>query len=97
MAKEIALAHHERWDGSGYPRGISGEAIPQTARIVAVAEVFDALLHRRTHRPAYSEEEALSIMREESGAHFDPTIFDTFVRMLPDLRRIGTDFPDEDW
>lgn len=97
MAKEIALSHHERWDGTGYPQGLAGEGIPQTARIVAVADVFDAMLHKRMHRPAFSEEEALGIMREESGRHFDPKVLESFLGILPELRQIGREFPDESW
>jgi putative two-component system response regulator len=88
MAKEIALHHHERWDGSGYPRGLAGEEIPESARITTIVEVYDALMSKRPYREAYSEEEALEIMREERGKQFDPEILDWFFRLTPELRRI---------
>jgi putative two-component system response regulator len=91
MAHDIALAHHERWDGRGYPNGLQGEEIPEAARIVAVADVFDALLHERPYKSALSEAEALRIMTEERGKHFDPRIFDAFLLSLPALRRIIAD------
>lgn len=81
MAREIALNHHERWDGSGYPHGLAGEDIPITARIVAVADVFDALCHERSYRPAMSEAEALDRIREGSGTHFDPRVVEAFMGM----------------
>ena len=71
---EIILAHHERWDGSGYPRGLKGEEIPVEARILAVADVYDALRSDRPYRPAWSEEEALSYIRAQSGRLFDPRV-----------------------
>ncbi len=74
MAATIALTHHERWDGSGYPRGLSGEEIPLEGRIVAVADVFDALLSDRCYRPGLPLERVVAIIREGSGAHFDPRV-----------------------
>jgi putative two-component system response regulator len=82
-AKEIALSHHERWDGSGYPGGLKGEEIPVTARIVAIVDVYDALVYDRVYRPAFSEEEALIIMKKGAGTHFDPEIFAVFLKLLP--------------
>ncbi len=79
MAATVAFTHHERYDGGGYPRGLAGEAIPLEGRITAVADVFDALLSDRSYRPARSVEEALSVMVEESGSHFDPEIVDTLL------------------
>jgi len=88
VAREIALAHHERWDGTGYPRGIAGEVIPETARIVAVVDVYDALVHRRVYRPAMPEEKALRILRENRGTQFDPRALDSFLDVLPQVRSI---------
>lgn len=88
MAEGVARSHHERWDGSGYPAGLRGEAIPEPARIVAIADVYDALRHARVDRPPFSEKEALAIMAEGRGTHFDPTIFDVFLEVLPAFRRI---------
>ncbi len=88
MAQEIALAHHERWDGGGYPRGLSGSSIPESARLVAVADSYDALIHERIYSPALPEAEALEMMSGERGRQFDPTIFDGFIRILPHIRTI---------
>jgi putative two-component system response regulator len=75
----IALSHHERWDGSGYPRGLSVEAIPLSGRICAVADVFDALTSKRPYKKAFSNQEAVDIMRKERERHFDPTLLDVFL------------------
>ena len=88
MAKEIALSHHEKWDGSGYPRGLAGEAIPESARIVAVADVYDALVSRRVYRPAMPQDKALAIIQEGKGKHFDPKVFESFMRVRHKLRDI---------
>jgi len=82
MAATIALSHHEKWDGSGYPRGVAGEEIPIEGRIVAVADVFDALTSDRVYRGAYSVEEAVRMMREQRGRHFDPVMLDAFLEVL---------------
>ena len=78
MGIAIAGGHHERWDGSGYPRGLAGTAIPLEARIVAVADVFDALASKRVYKPAFSPEKVASILREGSGSHFDPELIEAF-------------------
>jgi putative two-component system response regulator len=88
MAKEIALYHHEKWDGSGYPRAMPGDAIPESARITAIVEVYDALMSRRPYREAFSEDEALNLLRSEKGKQFDPQILEWFFRLVPELRRI---------
>ncbi len=96
MATTIALSHQEKWDGSGYPRGLSGEAIPIEGRIVAIADVFDALTSDRVYRKAFSVQDAIEMMREQRGHHFDPVLLDAFMEVLessgPDARvnpRIG--------
>ena len=89
-AREIALSHHERWDGKGYPQGLSRRSIPEAARIVAVADVYDALVHERVSKPAYSEEQTLEIMTQERDRHFDPIIFDAFLKVLPEFRKVRT-------
>jgi len=96
MAHSITLCHHEKWDGSGYPHGLAGEAIPEPARICAVLDVYDALIHERIYRPALPEEEALAIMTKGRGSHFDPVVFDTFMRVLPELRRIRSEVGDRE-
>ncbi|MCH7569987.1 MAG: response regulator, partial [Deltaproteobacteria bacterium] len=88
MAEEIALYHHEKWNGSGYPRGLAGEEIPESARLVAIVDAYDAIKEPRIYDPARSEEEALAIMIEERGTHFDPRILDCFARILPEIRCI---------
>jgi putative two-component system response regulator len=88
LARDIALHHHEKWNGSGYPMGISGEAIPLGARIVAACDVYDALVSDRIYRPALSEAKALAIMREGRGSHFDPQVLDVFLDQLPQIHAI---------
>ncbi len=82
MAATIALSHQEKWDGSGYPRGLKGEAIPIEGRIVAVADVFDALTSDRVYRKAFAIEDAVQMMREQRGRHFDPVLLDAFMEVL---------------
>lgn len=92
LAQEIALTHQEKWDGSGYPQGLKGTEIPECGRMVAIIDVYDALVHDRVYRGALSEEEALEIMKEGRGTHFDPDMFDVFLRVLPELRVIRQEF-----
>jgi response regulator RpfG family c-di-GMP phosphodiesterase len=91
-AREVALCHHERWDGTGYPgvagRGLRGEEIPIFARIVAVADVFDALTSPRPYKPAWAEERVIEQLRRDAGSHFDPEIVALLDQCLPELRRI---------
>jgi PAS domain S-box-containing protein len=88
MAATIALTHHEHWDGSGYPQGLAGEAIPLEGRIAAVGDVFDALLSDRPYRPAMSPDEAIVIMQNGKGTHFDPKIVDVLFEHLDDVLRL---------
>lgn len=76
------LYHHERWDGSGYPQGLSGQRIPLGARIIAIADVYQALVSNRPYRKAYSKEKAVTIIRKASGTHFDPDIVKAFLTVL---------------
>ena len=85
LAAEVALTHHERWDGSGYPRGLAGEAIPLSGRIVAVVDFFDALTMDRCYRKAFTDEVALDMLVKQRGVAFDPRIVDIFVRNVADL------------
>jgi putative two-component system response regulator len=89
MARQIALSHHEKFDGSGYPQGLRGEAIPLEARIVSVADVFDALTTRRPYKEPWPVAVATDHIRRESGAHFDPQVIDAFVAVLPQIVRIS--------
>jgi putative two-component system response regulator len=88
MAATIALTHHEKWDGSGYPRGLAGEEIPLESRIVAIADVFDALSFKRPYRDPVPEEKVLGIIRDAAGSHFDPKVCQAFVKALPEIRSI---------
>jgi len=82
MARTVALTHHEKWDGTGYPRGIKGNNIPRVGRIVAVADVFDALVSKRPYKNAWPFEKAVAVIEMESGKHFDPGLVDVFVANL---------------
>ena len=81
MAREIALHHHERWDGNGYPVGLAGTAIPLSARIVAIVDVYDALSSKRVYKQAISHNECVAVIREEAGKHFDPDLVDVWLRI----------------
>jgi HD-GYP domain-containing protein (c-di-GMP phosphodiesterase class II) len=87
VAQEIALNHHERWDGTGYPRKISGEMIPLAARITAIGDVYDALTSKRTYKDAWPHEKAISYIAENRGKHFDPELTDMFLELVPDLQK----------
>ncbi len=88
MACEIAMTHHERWDGTGYPHGLAGEAIPLCGRIVAVADVYDALTSQRVYKQAYPHDEAVQIIRESAGTHFDPRMVEAFLHLQEDFAQI---------
>ena len=92
MAIDIALSHHERWDGKGYPAGLKGEEIPLSAQIVAICDVYDALRSTRTYKPAYSHEESLSEIRRECGTHFNPAVCDAFFHSSEEIRHIFDSF-----
>jgi putative two-component system response regulator len=94
-AAEIAYGHHERWDGSGYPRGVSGDAIPLSARLMAVADVYDALISRRVYKPPFPHEQALAMIVEERGSHFDPGIVDAMCQVAGEFASIARNFRDE--
>lgn len=88
MGREIAYYHHERWDGSGYPKGLKGEEIPLAARIMALADVYDALASKRVYKGAMSHEEACQIIQAEAGKHFDPDVVAAFVKVAQKFRDI---------
>jgi len=94
MARDIAMAHHEKWNGSGYPYGISGNEIPLSARIVAVADVYDALTTRRIYKDAFSTEYAEQVIREGSGKHFDPEVVQAFEACKKDFVRFVEQYSD---
>lgn len=89
MAERIALSHHERWDGEGYPQQLAGDAIPIEARIVAIMDVYDALSHSRPYKQAWPEERVLGILREGRGKHFDPDLVDVFFLCYPDVVQLS--------
>ncbi len=95
MAASIAAAHHEKWDGTGYPNGLSGERIPLAARIVAICDVFDSLTSQRPFRDSYPFDVALEIIRSASGKHFDPEVSAGFEKALPEIRTIRDRLVDE--
>ncbi len=88
LASEISHCHHERWDGSGYPRGLRGDEIPISARMTAIVDIYDALVHKRVYKPAFEEAHALEIMADMAGSHIDPTLFELFQNLLPTMREI---------
>jgi putative two-component system response regulator len=96
MAKEIALSHQEKWDGSGYPQGLAGEAIPLSARLMAVADVYDALISIRVYKDGMPHEQAVKIVFEGRGQHFDPDIVDAFIELQDAFRDIAARFADSD-
>ena len=95
IARDIALAHHERFDGKGYPYGLAGEDIPLAARIVAVADVYDALTSRRVYKSAYSHDVARDILIKESGSHFDPEIVKAFLENEQEIIAISEAFRED--
>lgn len=88
MSATVALCHHEKWDGSGYPNGLKGDAIPIEARIASLADVFDALTSKRIYKPSFSLEETLAMIDRDSGRHFDPKVVEAFHRCLPKITEI---------
>ncbi|MCZ6795842.1 MAG: response regulator [Planctomycetota bacterium] len=94
MAARIAITHHEKWNGSGYPLALAGEDIPIEGRITAVADVFDALSSKRPYKPAFPREKCLKIMKEECGEHFDPQVLDAFLARIQDVVKFQIDYAD---
>ena len=95
-ARQIAHSHQEKWDGSGYPDNLEGEAIPLPARLMAVADVYDALISKRVYKPAFSHDEAVAIMRKGRGSHFDPDILDAFLDIEKRFAAIAVEYRDEE-
>lgn len=96
VASEIAATHHEKWDGTGYPAGLEGQAIPLSGRIMAVADVYDALISRRCYKEPFPHAEAMRMMRELRGINFDPVVLDAFFAIESQITRIAGNFRDED-
>ncbi|MDH5395338.1 MAG: response regulator [Gammaproteobacteria bacterium] len=95
MAAEVAQNHHEKWDGSGYPAGLKGLDIPLTGRIVAVADVFDALTTERPYKKAWPVEEAINYLKEQSGKHFEPVLVERFIEILPQILDVRAQYADD--
>jgi len=93
-AKEIAYSHQEKWDGSGYPQGLSGEDIPIAARLMALADVYDSLISHRVYRPGMSHDETLEIIRHGKGNHFDPDLVDAFLELADEFRQTAGRYAD---
>ncbi len=94
IAKEIAYSHHEKWDGSGYPQGLAGEAIPLAARLMAIADVYDALISSRVYKAAMSHEEAVKIISNGKASHFDPDMVDAFLALQAEFHDIAVRYAD---
>ncbi len=94
IAKEIALCHHEKWDGSGYPNGLVGDAIPVSARLMAVADVYDAVISRRVYKSEMSHETAVAIIRDGAGQHFDPDVVAAFIALENEFEKIAEHYAD---
>ena len=95
MAEEIVSYHHERYDGTGYPAGLAAEAIPLSARIAAVADVYDAITSRRVYSEPKSHERAVSVIREGAGSQFDPIVVEAFLRCEPEIARLAHEMADD--
>jgi len=96
LGEVVAMTHHERWDGSGYPRGLKGKQIPLVGRIVAIADVFDALTSRRPYKEPFSVDRSLEIIKQGRDAHFDPEVVDAFMERLEDILTIRRRYQDEE-
>ncbi len=96
LAKEIAYSHQEKWDGSGYPQGLAGDAIPVSARLMALADVYDALISRRVYKAPMPHEQAVSVILEGRGTHFDPDVADTFFALHEEFQSIARELADGD-
>ena len=96
LAHEIALTHHERWDGSGYPHGLAGDSIPVSGRIISVVDVFDALTSERPYKQAWSTDDAADLIRSNKGVQFDPEIVEIFEHLLPAMVSINRRFSEND-
>jgi putative two-component system response regulator len=89
MAMIVAFSHHEKWDGSGFPDSLSGENIPIEGRIVAICDVFDALISSRHYKESWTEAEAIDFLRQSSGTHFDPNLVELFIQNIPQIKEFS--------
>ena len=95
VAKSVSMTHHEKWDGTGYPKGLKGEEIPIEGRICALADVFDALTSKRPYKEAWSIEKAVEFIQSQKGKHFEPKLVDLLIAMLPKIIEIKETFKEE--
>ncbi|MBL6931887.1 MAG: HD domain-containing protein [Rhodospirillales bacterium] len=95
FAREISLSHHEKWDGSGYPSGLKGDAIPVSGRLMAVADVYDALISKRVYKKAFTHDDARNVLLEGKGAHFDPDVIEAFLAVEDEFLGIAAEFSDK--
>jgi adenylate cyclase len=91
MAKDIVYSHHERWDGKGYPEGLSGEAIPVAGRVMAIVDVYDAAVTRNVYRPSLPHEQVVQFIAGRSGTHFDPAVVDAFLMVAPAFKIVSAE------
>lgn len=96
LAREIAATHQEKWDGTGYPEGLKGEEIPVSGRLMAIADVYDALISKRVYKPSFPHQKAVDIIREGKGVHFDPDMVEVFMELEDEFRRIALEHADFD-
>lgn len=96
VAKEIAYSHQEKWDGSGYPEALAGDDIPISARLMAIADVYDALISRRVYKPPFPHEKAIAIMTEGRGSHFDPDMLDAFLSISEECKNVAETYADSE-
>ncbi|MBI1891338.1 MAG: two-component system response regulator [Burkholderiales bacterium] len=96
FAREIAYSHQEKWDGSGYPLGLKGDDIPVSARLMAIADVYDALISKRVYKPAFSHEKSMEIMKNGRGLHFDPDVYDAFMEIEQEVLAIAERYKDDE-
>lgn len=94
VAREIALTHHEKWDGSGYPQGLKGEEIPISGRLMALADVYDALISKRVYKLPFSHEESIKLIVSEKGSHFDPAVVEAFEQLAGEFNKVAEKFKD---
>ncbi len=95
LASVVALTHHEKWNGTGYPNQLAGEDIPLSGRIVAIADVFDALTSERPYKKAWSVEDSIALLEKESGHHFDPNLIPLFIKVMPEVLKVKEEYKEE--
>jgi putative two-component system response regulator len=94
LAREIAYTHHEHWDGGGYPQGLKGDDIPISGRLMAIADVYDALINKRVYKEAFSHDKAVEIVRRSAGNHLDPDIVEAFLQLQDSFQEIAQLYSD---